>query len=122
MVVNKKMLQMEEKTCYGAKNNPRSQNEVHKRPMSVLSSVTHYGIQLPCLPCMALCGLVWPCVALCGLVWPCMALCGLVWPCVGSYDRVIFYGHRHVALCGLVWALFGLIWSFMAQYRLFSRS
>ena len=32
MVVNKKMLQMEQKTCYGAKNNPRSQNEVHKRP------------------------------------------------------------------------------------------
>ena len=74
MVVNKKMLQMEEKTCYGAKNNPRSQNEVHKRPMSVLSSVTHYGIELPCLPCTALCGLLCHYVTLHVLMWPWMVL------------------------------------------------
>ena len=36
-----KNFQMKQKTCYGAKNVPISQNEVHKRPMSVLSSVTH---------------------------------------------------------------------------------
>ena len=26
------------------------------------ASLAHYGIEFPCLPCMALCGLVWPCV------------------------------------------------------------
>ena len=43
------------------------------------ASVAHYGTELPCLPCMALCGLVWPYVTLYGLdlafhghdyVWP----------------------------------------------------
>ena len=43
------------------------------------ASVAHYGIELPCLPCMVLCGLAWPYVALYGLdvafqghdyVWP----------------------------------------------------
>ena len=31
------------------------------------ASVAHYGIELPCLICMAICGLVWPYVALIGL-------------------------------------------------------
>ena len=73
----------------------------------------HYGIELPCLPClpyvvlmlfftaMTMCGLIRISMALCVLVWPCMALFGFVWPCL---------------------ALYGLVWSCMAEYRLFSRS
>ena len=38
------------------------------------ASVAHYGIELPCLPCMALCGLLCPYVSLYGLMCPCMAL------------------------------------------------
>ena len=44
------------------------------------ASVAHYGIELSCLPCMALCGFF-------------VALCGLVWPYVASYGFVDF--HRH---------------------------
>ena len=82
--MEQKIIQMEQKLCKGIENVHRSQNKVHKRPMRlVLSSVTHYSIELPCLPCMALCGLD---VALCGLVchvWPCVALYGFVWPLYG---------------------------------------
>ena len=42
---------MEQKLCKGNKT----------------ASVAHYGIALPCLPCIALCGLVWPHVASYGL-------------------------------------------------------
>ena len=31
------------------------------------ASVAHYGIELPCLPCIALCSIAWPYVALYGL-------------------------------------------------------
>ena len=56
----------------------------------------------------------------CYLLWhielpclPCVALCGLVWPCVGSYGRIIFLRPSTcVALCGFVWPLYGL---FMAS-------
>ena len=37
------------------------------------ASVAHYGIELPCLPCMTLCGFFWPYVA--------------------SYGDVAFYSH-----------------------------
>ena len=45
----------------GTKNVPISQNKVHKVPiaMEAKCSVAHYDID-KCLPCMALCGLVWP--------------------------------------------------------------
>ena len=76
------------------------------------ASVAPYGLELPCLPCMALCGLVCPYGALYGLMWPpkvlmllftamtmggliriSMDLCvcpsmdlfGLVWPCLAFY-------------------------------------
>ena len=71
------------------------------------ASVAHYGIELPCLPCMALCVLVCPYVAPCGLdvafhghglirismalcvlVWPCLALFDLVWPCLALFGLV----------------------------------
>ena len=62
----------------------------------MLSSVAHYGIELLCLPCMALFGLVWPrmvlllfSVALCGLVWPCVALCGLAKPLYGRVSSFL---------------------------------
>ena len=60
----RKMIQMEQKLCKGRKK---------------CASVAHYGIQLPCLPCMALYSLAWPYVALYDLdvtfhghdyVWP----------------------------------------------------
>ena len=71
------MFQIEQKFCKGTKK---------------CASVAHYGIELPCLPCMALRGLVWPYVALCGLMWPYVALYGLEWPCMALY-----------AMYGLVW-------------------
>ena len=61
------------------------------------ASAAHYGIELSCLPCMALCGLVLPCLVLCGLMWPCVAICGFMWPYVTSYGLVAsFHGHGHV--------------------------
>ena len=48
------------------------------------ASIAQYGIELPCLPYIALCGLVWPYVAVCGLVWPYVALYGLISPYVAS--------------------------------------
>ena len=58
------------------------------------ASVAHYGLELPCFSCMALCGLVCPIVVsygldvafpvmtMCGLIRISMALCVLVWPCI----------------------------------------
>ena len=55
----------------GTKNVPISQNKVHKVPiaMEAKCSVAHSDID-KCLPCMALCGLLWPHMALFGLMWP----------------------------------------------------
>ena len=64
------------------------------------ASVAQYGIELSCLPCVVLYGLMWPrmvlllftaiiWLALFDLVWPCMALYGLVWPCMASFLAVI---------------------------------
>ena len=67
----------------------------------MLSSVAHYDID-KCLPCMALCGLVWPYVASYGLdvafhghyyVWPYLNHHGLVWPFYGlKCHFMVFYG------------------------------
>ena len=74
------------------------------------------GIELPCLPCMALCSLVWPYVALYDLMWPrtvlmllftAMNMCGLI--------RI------SMVLCVLLWtfmALYGLACPCMALYVL----
>ena len=57
-----------------------------------------------------------------------MALYGLEWPYVASYGLVAFQGHGHVSpkltlhCRGLFMALCCTLWSFMAEYRLFSRS
>ena len=84
------------------------------------ASVAHYGIELPCLPCMALRGLVWPYVALCGLMWPRMVLMlvltamtmyGLVWPCMALHD-----------LAWTCMAFYGLKWHFMVFYGRISSS
>ena len=56
------MFQIEQKLCKGTQK---------------CGCVAHYGIELPCLSCMA--------------------LCGLVWPYVVSYDLdVAFHGHDYV--------------------------
>ena len=67
----------------------------------------HYGIELPCLPCL-------PYVVLM-LFFTAMTMCGLI------RIRMALYGF---ALYGLKWpcvALYGLFWSFMAEYCFFSR-
>ena len=46
------------------------------------ASVAHYGIELPCLPC------IWPYVALYGLVWP---FYGLKWDFMVFYGRISFF-------------------------------
>ena len=104
----------------GTKNVPISQNKVHKVPiaMEAKCSVAHYDID-KCLPCMALCGLIWPHLALYGLMWPHMVF--LFFTAMAMCVRI----QLNMALCDLVWscmALYGLLWSFMAEYRIFSRS
>ena len=72
------------------------------------ASVAHYGIDLPCLPCMAfldLYGLMWPRMALM-LLFTAMAVCGLI--------RI------SMALYGLVWlslAFSGILWQNIAFSR-----
>ena len=61
------------------------------------ASVAHFGIELPCLPCMALCGLLWPFVALYGLVWPYVALYALMWP---RMALMLFF--TAMIVCGLI--------------------
>ena len=92
--------------------------------MFLKSSVVNFGIDLPCLPCMDLCGFVWPYVASYGLMKPCMALYGLVgsfcrfslsWPWLASFEIV----RPCVIYFDLVWSLwpfYGLIWHFMVGY------
>jgi len=46
------------------------------------ASVANHGIELPCLPCMALCGLVCPFVVSYGFMWPHMVLMLLLKLCV----------------------------------------
>ena len=97
----------------------------------VLSFVGHYGILFPWLPCMALCGLVWPYAAVCGinvLLWPrmvlliftAMAKCGLARLSMTLWNLLVvcFY----IYFYGLFVVLYHILWSFMAEYRLFSRS
>ena len=85
MIQMEKSMQGNKKHVWEQKNVPIGENEVPKRLMRAkcyfLDYVAHYGIELPCLLCMALWGLVWPCVvflALCALVWPCVLLYGLL--------------------------------------------
>ena len=55
----------------------------------VLSSVVHYGIELPygghTWPCMTLCGFIWPHVVVHGPVWPYVALYDPLWSCVALF-------------------------------------
>ena len=61
-------------------------------------------------------------VILCGTLWYWIVVFALYGPYVSSYGLVVaFYGHRHV-WSFMALALYGLLWSFMAEYRLFSRS
>ena len=48
------------------------------------ASVAHYGIKLPCFPCIALCGLLCPYVAMYDLMWPRTVLMF----CFHGYDYV----------------------------------
>ena len=56
----------------------------------IFASVAHYGIELPCLICMAICGLIWPYVAFCGCMWPRMVLMllftAITMSCVASFE------------------------------------
>ena len=84
----------------------------------MLSSVAHYDIDT-CLPCMALCGLVWPHLSMYGLIWPHMVFLffTLMAMCVPI--------QLSMALCDLVrscMVLYGILWSFVAINCLFSRS
>ena len=45
------------------------------------ASVAHYGLELPCFSCMALCGLVWSWCCF-SRPWLCVASLELAWPCV----------------------------------------
>ena len=60
--------------------------------------MTHYGIEMPYLTWMALCGIVW-------------SFCCFLRPST-------YLTRRGVALFGLVWPHYGLTWSIMAEYRL----
>ena len=81
-----------------------------------MSSVVHFGIELTCLHCTALCSLVWPCIVG-SFCWFSRS-----WPCVASFDK---------ALCDLFWscmAFMAFLWFYMAFYgfiwqnNVFSRS
>ena len=89
----------------------------------VLSSVAHYGIELQCLPCMALYGIVWPCMVLCCFLRPCLTLC--VWSFMASlcslygllWQNIVFSrGHRSklwLAICdhlGLLYFSIQMFW------------
>ena len=75
-----------------------------------------YGFMWLVWPYVALKGIMWHrmvlllCTAMvmCGLIRLSMDLCDLVWSCMAFY--------------GLVIVLYRILWSFMAEYRLFSRS
>ena len=82
--------------CKGTKNVPLSQTEG---------------------PMRAKCYLLWHIMVLNFRVCLVLALCGLVWPCCCFLRPSIC-----VALCGLIWPLYDLIWSFMEEFSLFSRS
>ena len=66
-------------------------------------------------------GRAWPYVALHDLVWPCMALCGLDVAFHG-HDYVWPHKNSHGLVCPSMVFKSGLKWSFMAEYRVFSRS
>ena len=90
----------EQKMCKGTKNFPRGQKEVQKFPIAMGAKSSCYGIELPCLPCIALYDLV---------LWPCMALNSLIWPCMVLLLFTIMYG-----LIPLSMALYDLEWLWMA--------
>ena len=71
----------------------------------MLSSVAHYGIELPFLPCMALCDLVLLYVASYGLN---VAFHGYydVWPHLNHHGLVC----TSMDLYGLFMALYGFFW------------
>ena len=94
---------------------------------------------------MCFCGTLWYWIAvfaLYGLMWPYMALYGLMWLCMVLlllFTAMAMCGLIRLSmdLCDLVWSwtvlngpvlpfsnlvLCGILWSFMAEYRLFSRS
>ena len=103
------------KKCSVGKNGPISRNKVHKRPMrEKCYLLTHYGVELPFVAWYGSCYCILQsstCLLLCGLAWPCMSLFEVVWPYVAFSDIILF-----------LWPLYGVMWSFMAQYCLFSRS
>ena len=53
-----------------------------------IASVAHYGIELPCLIRMAICGLVWPYVVLM-LLFTAMTICGLIRIITALSDLVV---------------------------------
>ena len=88
----KKGSKSNKKCAKGTKNVPISQNEAHKGP--IRAEFFYLSRHIMVLNC-------------------------LVWPCVASYGLVAFHGHRHVCL---VWYCMAFLWSFMVEYRNFSRS
>ena len=100
-----KKFQGNKKCATGTKNVPISQNEDYKDPMGAKCYLLSHIMALNYRVCRVC------------LVWPFVVLYGLA---------VAFHDHRivwpSVIFCGLVWPFNGLTWSFMAEYRLFSRS